>query len=416
MARHKYKKKRTGKLILVFVFVITSFIAFQIILSTIRSFRAEKCSFIVRVRIAHDADKLLLKSKGPCDIEDIESGRIFERNLDLTGAVEATGQNEVVKFKDRMWMSGRVRIVPKKNSSITVKGISYHGAIDIIRTDDGLDVINRVELEDYLKGVLPREVNHLWPFEALKAQAIASRSYAVYQAQHRRNREYDLRSSTFSQVYGGRSAERLRTNKAVDETRGKVLAYAGKVLSAYFHSCCGGHTQNAANLWGESLSPLEGVKCRWCGWSPYFRWQVRVSTKVIKKRLKDAGYDIPRIDDIKTGIRDRSGRLDYISVKSGGRWFDIKCKNFIRAIGPRVLRSANLRVKRYPFFYRFSGYGWGHGVGMCQWGAFGMAIRWKKADDILERYYPGSEIVDLRKITINESSVVVEDSMKNSSK
>ncbi|MBU1128608.1 MAG: SpoIID/LytB domain-containing protein, partial [Candidatus Omnitrophica bacterium] len=328
--------------------------------------------------------------------EDIENGRVLARDVDLASAVEITGRAEGIRFKDCVLTSAGVRIIPKGKFDIALNDIFYRGVIDVIRVGGTLDAINRVGLEDYLKGVIPREVNYLWPAEALKAQAIASRSFAVSQVERRGKSDYDLRASTFSQAYGGRSAERLRTSKAVGATRGKVLAYAGKVLPAYFHSCCGGRTQSASNLWGELLPPLEGVECRRCGWSPYFRWQARVSTKVIKKRLNDAGYDIPRIDDIKTGVRDKSGRLDYISVRPGGKWFDIKCDDFIRAIGPRVLRSTNLRVKKYPFFYRFSGYGWGHGVGMCQWGAFGLAIRWRKADSILNHYYPGAEIVDLK--------------------
>ncbi|MFQ5952476.1 MAG: SpoIID/LytB domain-containing protein [Candidatus Omnitrophota bacterium] len=289
--------------------------------------------------------------------------------------------------------------ITKGNGSVIVNGREYRGDAEVIKKDSGFDVINRVELEDYLKGVLPREVHYLWPFGVLKAQAIASRSFAVYQALSRKNREYDLTADASSQVYGGKDSERWRTTKAVEATRGRVLEYKGKAFPAYFHSCCGGRTEDASRLWNEDLKPLKGVKCYWCRWSPRFRWMTRIPTKEILKKLKSKNYDIKRIDDIRAGKRDPSGRLEYVSVKSGGKWLEIKTSKFRSAIGRKTLRSANFRVKKYPFFYLFSGHGWGHGVGMCQWGAFGLSLRWWSPERILAHYYPGTKIVRLSEVT-----------------
>ena len=117
--------------------------------------------------------------------------------------------------------AGKPTIV-KKDESVIVNGTEYRGEADVVKTESGFDVINRVELEDYLKGVLPREMHHMWPSSALKAQAVASRSFAVYEAIRRKDKEYDLTADTFSQVYGGKGSEKWRATRAVEATKGEV--------------------------------------------------------------------------------------------------------------------------------------------------------------------------------------------------
>jgi stage II sporulation protein D len=283
--------------------------------------------------------------------------------------------------------------------------VLYRGQIDINRTAGGLTAVNRVDLEYYLKGVLPREVNRFWPIAMIEAQAIVSRSFAVYEALRRKNKDYDLTDDTFSQVYGGRSSERWRTTRAVEATKGKVLEYKGKVLPAYFHSCCGGRTQNVSRAWGTSPAlvdargrsgPLKGAKCSWCRWTPYFRWQARVEKQDILKGLKDEGYYLNRIDAITEGPRDVSGRLKYVRIRSRNKWIEVATEDFRSAIGRRILRSANFKIRKRRRYYIFNGYGWGHGVGMCQWGAFGLSLKKWSAERILARYYPGAKIVDMK--------------------
>ena len=370
---------------------------------SIKNYYESRHAFFVRVRVLNDAREVLLSSgrHAGC-IKFIPSGQKIQKEGSYYKA-EVLPHNGYLMIGEEK-CPGEIRVLPSKDGTTGVNGTFYRGKIEILEDEGKIDVINTVELEDYLKGVVPREMNRLWPMEALKAQAIASRTYAVMEALRRKNKKYDLRADTYSQVYGGCSAERWRTDRAVNATRNKVLVYAGKVLPAYFHSCCGGHTEDAAVLWGSSYAPLEGVRCPFCRWSPYYRWQVSMKGRDILKTLKQAGYDINRIDDIKTGLRDRSGRLEYVSVKTGNRWLDIKAVDFVKAVGSRVLKSTKFRVNKYPFFYRFAGYGWGHGVGLCQWGAFWMAFRWKSAERILDHYYPGSEIADMRKVLqVNEA-------------
>ena len=354
--------------------------------------------FTVRVRLENNIKETEISSDKGLVMHDLNTGKAIQKRESAVLSAKIFFIPGGMKINEKIYRIASVRISSQKEAPISCDGTLYGGYLDVISSGDGLDIINHVELEQYLKGVIPREVNALWPFAALKAQAIASRSFAVYKAQHSRNKIFDLTDDTYSQVYGGMSAQRWRTDKAVTSTRSKVLEYDHKVLPAYFHSCCGGHTEDIANVWGQHIKPLRGVKSRWCRWSPYFRWRAKVQTKTILKKLNGLGYNVNRIDDIKDGDRDSSGRLKYLRLRSRNKWFEIDIGDFRKAIGGSVLKSANFRVKKYPRFYVFSGYGWGHGVGLCQWGSFSLSLRRWNEKRILEHFYPGTRIVDLNEI------------------
>ncbi len=355
-------------------------------------------SFVVRVRLEHDVKEVEISSDESLVIRLLETGEVLQEKQGTPFSAKIVFIPGGMKINEKAYRLGTVRISPGKDAPLSCGGVLYGGYVDIVSSDDGLNVINHVELEQYLKGVLPKEVNALWPFAALKAQAIASRSYAVYKAGQSKKKTYDLTDDTFSQVYGGVTAQRWRTDKAVNSTRSKVLEYEKKVLPAYFHSCCGGHTEDIANVWGQDIEPLKGVKSRWCRWSPYFRWRVKVNTKTILKKMNGMGYNVNRIDDIKDGERDSSGRLKYVRLRSRNKWFEIDIEDFRKAIGRSLLKSTNFRVKKYPRFYVFSGYGWGHGVGLCQWGTFALSLRRWNEKRILGHFYPGAKIVELNEV------------------
>ncbi|MFH1846913.1 MAG: SpoIID/LytB domain-containing protein [Candidatus Omnitrophota bacterium] len=352
--------------------------------------------FSVRVRLLHNISGADLSAKKGMILYDGLSGNVVDKKLKAAAGTRLSLFGAGIKLGEKSFNLSRLRITPVRGGFISINGTLYRGEICIVLTDSGLDIINRVGLEDYLKGVIPREVNCFWPVEMIKAQSIASRSFAVFEVLRRKNKEYDLTADTFSQVYGGYSGERWRTTRAVDATKGKVLEYAGKVLPGYFHSCCGGYTEDISNIWGKKSLPLRGVRCKWCRWSPHFRWQAKIAPSTIAERLNEKGYQIKNVDDIREGNRDRSRRLKYVRIKSHNRWLEISTRDFRSVMGRRVLKSANFCVKKYPSFYFFSGYGWGHGVGMCQWGAFNLSLRRKKEEQILQYYYPDANIRDLK--------------------
>lgn len=349
-------------------------------------------NFTVRVLVAEGCKELSIRTRGMCEIVDARTGKTIGRNVGLSAGTRVEPSINGMAVGDGLFATDIVRFRPIRGGTISVNGTEYRGEITVKKTGVSFSAVNKLNLEDYLSGVLPREVGRFWPFEALKAQAIASRSFAVYEALRRKSKEYDLFADTYSQVYGGKSSERWRTDRAVESTRGKILVYNGKVFPAYFHSCCGGHTEDGAKVWGRSLKPLSGVRCPWCRWSLRFRWRSRVSVADMAEKLKSKARGISSVDDIKAGKRDESGRVVSIDVRSGDHHTQIDINDFRAMIGGDILKSSNFRVRKYPGEYLFAGFGWGHGVGMCQWGAFTMALAWWKAEKILKFYYPGTRV------------------------
>ncbi|MFH1836673.1 MAG: SpoIID/LytB domain-containing protein [Candidatus Omnitrophota bacterium] len=348
--------------------------------------------FMLRVRLVQEKDKLELSAGSICTIKEAGTEKVLLKKINIGKNARITPYGGEIKLNEEKFRVAGIEIIPRKKDSLSLEGIDYRGSIKIFNNGGKLDAINIVELEDYLKGVLPREMNRFWPFSAMKAQAIASRSFAVNKALKREDQEYDLRADAFSQVYGGKSSERWRTSRVVTATKGKVLVYDEKIVPAYFHSCCGGYTRKVSDAWEGNEKPLKRVKCSWCGLSPHFRWRMKISTKDIIEKLDKKGYSIESIDNIVAGPRDPSNRLKYLRIKAGDKWFEIKVNEFRSIMGNSVMKSSNFHVKRYLRFYIFSGYGWGHGVGMCQWGAFGLALKGKSEDKILNIYYPGAKI------------------------
>ncbi|MGB2705691.1 MAG: SpoIID/LytB domain-containing protein [Candidatus Omnitrophota bacterium] len=347
----------------------------------------------IRVCVAKGEDDVLLGIRGFYTIKAINSDLVLEEGRYLRKEC-VTPTSSGLKLGKKEFKIYGIRIIPKKDSSIYIDKRRFRGIVDILRTKDlKLMVVNHLDLEKYLYGVLRHEVPHYWPMEALKAQAIAARTFALYRIETMRDKDYDVTSDIYSQVYGGRSGEHWRTTRAVKSTRGKVLVYKGKILPAYYHSICGGHTEDAEKVFGISLAPLKGRRCLFCGGAKGMHWKAKLSYKQIEERLNKYGIKVKDMSFIAPGKRDKSGRLETIKVKDSGGEKEIPGFKFRLAVGPNVIRSTNFTIKISKSGVIFSGRGWGHGVGMCQWGAFGMAKRRFNYKKILEYYYPGAKIV-----------------------
>lgn len=276
----------------------------------------------------------------------------------------------------------------------------FRGDIDIVRKDSGkLMVINYIGLDEYLYGVLYHEVSHRWPMEALKAQAISARTFALYQVRQNRLQPYDLRSDIYSQVYGGSTSERWSTTMAVNATKDRVIVYRGDILPAYYHATCAGYTEDASNLWKIDLPPLKGVVCGFCKESPHYKWTKDIPLWALKDKLRTSGYKLGKIVSATVLSRNKSGRVDKLEIKDGvGTSVTLTGKDFRQIVGPNELESTKFDMSIKWGSLVFAGYGWGHGVGMCQWGIFGMARQGKKVDEILKYYYPGADITTIDKV------------------
>ncbi len=341
----------------------------------------------LRVRVLHGRKSIELTIKGAYSLYDLDAGAAIGTYRRARGtAVRPAAGGISVDGLDTG--AGSLRIAPERGSYVYLGDRPFRGRVDITRTEDGsLSAINHVGVEDYLKGVLYHEVSHWWPMEALKAQAIAARTYALYQRSGRAGKDFDLTNDIYSQVYGGRVSEKWRTNRAVEFTRGIVLKYNGRIFPAYYHATCGGHTEDSSNLWDIKMPPLKGVKSGFCRVSPHYYWECAIPFKEVTWMLRKAGYPASMITGVSLAGRNSSGRVEDMVFK-GVRGCELPAKDFRMIAGPNKIRSTNFTISAEGDKFLFKGRGWGHGVGMCQWGAYFLSKKGYRAEDILRHFYP----------------------------
>jgi stage II sporulation protein D len=377
--------------------------------------------FWVRVLLLDDVTACTLKTNAPFSVLDgltslqtpIVRAR-FEQpgvpaNIRLAnGAIEIGGQT----FTDE-----QIVILPDEPHIFNLDGNNYRGKLKLILNADrgSFDVINLVPPEPYLAGVVGAEMPGYWEPEALKAQAIAARTYCFYvKKRFGGNRDWDLKQTAAHQVYRGMGAESAQIWEAVNQTQGRVLACkqadgTEEILPAYYSSTCGGHTENSRNVFGDSFETLIGVSCPYCqdvAKPKFFFWpMVQFDKGAVSDKLLERYPALKPLGDI-TGIL-AAGRTDYGDfarltniklVGSTGKSDFLRAEDFRLALDPtgRKLRSAVCQIVelggKWAFF---SGRGWGHGVGMCQCGAEGMARQGRSAEEILAYYYPASRIINI---------------------
>ncbi|MFH1791947.1 MAG: SpoIID/LytB domain-containing protein [Candidatus Omnitrophota bacterium] len=348
---------------------------------------------MIRVCIAAGIDSFKLSVKGAYEIQTLYTGETLKRSRKSLKACEVLPVKSGISVGDELFRVFAIRVVPTVRGVVHLDNRQFRGIIDIIRTKEmKLLVINHVDVEDYLYGVLYYETPHYWPMETLMAQAVAARTFAMYRKEEMIEGDYDLTNDTYSQMYGGKEGERWRTKRAVDGTRGEVLKYKGVILPAYYHSSCGGHTENAKTVWGVDLAPLKGRECPYCERVKSSRWRAMFSYKQMEDRLNSNGIKCLGLSYIVEGPRNDSGRLETVRIKDNSGVIDIPSNKFRLALGPGLIRSTAFTINITPRGVVFEGTGWGHGVGMCQWGALGMAQKGSHYKDILKFYYPGATI------------------------
>jgi stage II sporulation protein D len=351
----------------------------------------------VRVAIVNDIEEFGISVRGRYSLVDIAGGQALLQGRRLN-ASDVSIKNNGIQIGEDWYGGDHVRFAPQKDITIYLNGQyrQYRGTIDIfLKKNRKFLVVNTIELERYIRGVLYHEVSNRWPMEAMKAQAVAARTYALYQTRRNAKEAYDVTSDIYSQVYGGKSAERFRTNIAVNRTRGQIMFFNGQVLPAYYHSSCGGHTEDVRNLWEHDLAPLKGVVCHFCRLHPHSTWKKNYRLKDIQEKLVENGYKIGFIKGISVLDRNLSGRITVLRITArDGTSVDIPGIKFRNMIGPNAIRSNNYDVAMAGYFVDLAGKGWGHGVGMCQWGAYQMSRERYTYDEILQFYYPGTIIKD----------------------
>lgn len=281
---------------------------------------------------------------------------------------------------------GPVTFTPKF-SFMSVAGRMFRGRIEVISSVKGLTAVNALHIEEYVRGVINKEIMPGWHIEAKKAQAVLARTYAVHKKVMRpRNALYDLDPTVLDQVYGGLDKEDMTANQAVAETRGEILSYNDLPAEIYFHSTCGGRTASAKEVWGKEVPYLVPVKCDHCKNSSLYRWTRILDADEVSKKLAAAGYAVGTLKK----VRVEKGDLRVAAVIVNGRRIEVN--QFRKAVGYTTVYSNDFSVTLSGGKLALAGKGFGHGVGACQYGMAGMAQAGKNWREILRHYLPGAEI------------------------
>ena len=274
---------------------------------------------------------------------------------------------------------------------LRINGREYPAPLDLVRNGDGIAVVNELALEDYLPGVLSAEAGEKFPREGLRAQAIVARTYAVHQRLISAGKPYNILASTAHQQYAGRVASSSPVWDAVRETTGQVLLWEGEVFPAFYHTESGGYTEDPRTVFAARNMPgLKPVVCPYSAGSPHYFWNLDVSLANIGEALRRGGVDVGQLRRVAVADRTPSLRAATVIVTGTRGNAQVRGNDFRRMLGYDTFKSTLFAVAIDGDVARFSGRGYGHGVGMCQWGAKGMAERGYTARQIVEFYYPGT--------------------------
>ena len=351
----------------------------------------------IRVIIAASVPDIRLRADSPFSLYG-GPGREKSPGKEYREAVIRTAQGGLsINDTETAWTE--IAVQPSGNIPlVSVNGKAYRGLLKIqVAGKNSLNVINILDIESYLYGVIPKEMSPQSPLEALKAQSVAARSFALYQKAKNKNKAYDVSASTGSQVYGGFSVESAMANRAVDETRGEIMSYKGQPALAYFHANSGGVTEDAKNVWTAEIPYLRSVADEPSTKAANIAWSASLGPDTVKKSLNGHGIRISAVTKIRALQNSPSGRVTKIGISSPEGEIVMDGNDFRLKIDPAVIKSTLFTVsstaENEETTFRFEGRGFGHGVGMSQSGALVMARGGSTYREILAHYYRGVEIL-----------------------
>jgi stage II sporulation protein D len=347
-----------------------------------------QASVILRIAIERNVNQVRVGSSTTATVKDSTGRSLGE--LPARSAFFAQAVPGGVALDK--WQSGLFWIEPTGKGFVYIGDRWYRGRTLVIPTEKGLTAVNWVDLEEYLYSVIGGEMDASWPQEALKAQAIAARTFALYEREKQRNTNpvYDLGASPDRwQIYKGVISESPNTYAAVDTTAGKVLTYNNKIILSVFHACSGGHTENVEDVWGSSEPYLRAVQdydqnVSECNWVKTF------SPAEISSRI--------------SGI----GNVKDMVAETFSPFRSVKALKIVGDQGTKTLQGEAVRTALRLKSTRFSvnkgangsfvlqGLGYGHALGMSQWGAYNLAQRGANYLQILGHYYKGVALTPIQ--------------------
>ena len=318
----------------------------------------------------------------------VNNGLLFTTNTGLNWPISVQGNELIVEGTT---IGRNLRLEPLNNDPIYWEEKPYHGSLELIAIDGNIRAINIIDLEDYLRGVVPAEMQASWHMSALKAQAIAARTYTL--ASLSPNAAYDVCATTECQVYKGISAEHYLSNQAISETAGMVLTYGDNFAYTYYHADSGGEIASSLEVWGMNL-PYLTAKKDYVQNSPNANWTFNLEPYKVQKVIKAYGYDIDRVKSIHILEKSDSGRIEKIEIRGEATTVALE-----GTVLHKIARDWGLKSTHFELIgggLRVRGEGWGHGVGMSQYGARTLAEHNYDPEQILEFYYPGTVLRQLQ--------------------
>lgn len=338
---------------------------------------------------------------------------------DLASSVEISGQDLALASAGKIrrgddfyvsWDGGNARIDGNKaalpitvssGSFISVNGTAFRGIIRIVESSPPL-VLDLLDLESYLAGVINQEIDSRWPAAAVDAQVILARTYALKKMKERSNEPFDLVSGVNDQVYGGIAAEDDLAWAAVNRTEGMVLTYNHELAAGLYHSCCGGRTAVPSEVWGGRDEPYQkSVECNYCQDAPRFFWRFPEKGAMSGKELASLLGFRDDVTDLVVTARTGSGRARTVIASAGLAAKELSGQEFRTRMGYERIWSAAFQPSREEGGFVFRGSGSGHGVGLCQWGARGMALAGFPSGKILGYYFPGITVESYERLGLN---------------
>jgi len=350
----------------------------------------------LRVGLASGRASLTITSAGGKATVQTESSKTITLTANTAAAIRWQAGAFLV---GREKLRGDVLTIrPSGAGELALDGRRYRGSLELRHKGGGLTAVNVVPVDGYLRSVVPEEMPVDWPAEAIKAQSVAARSFALASRGRHASEGYDLCTTTHCQLYTGTTAEKSASNAAIKATRGEVLTYGGKPIEALFHTDSGGMTENSEDVWGSHVPYLRAAKDTPAKTMP---WTKTISRADLERKLAAKGHDIGKVRSIALSplaigraAKDRtaSGRVKTMTVKGTKGTATLSGTTWRSLLG---LKSTLFDAKLAKDMVTFTGYGSGHGLGISQWGAERMATRGASYADILHHYYTGTKLQQL---------------------
>lgn len=343
----------------------------------------------IRVAIVDNTRAVELRGTD-IDVIDLSGGTGWRTNV-----VRAAPAGPTLEVDGRRSSAFRLR----SERPIRFNGRDYSSPLDIMRSGEGLAIVNEVPLEEYVVGVVRAEASEKWPLEMLRAQATVARTYAAHHRLLAAGKPFHILASTAHQQYAGRVPPASPIWTAVRDTTAQVLLWEGEVFPAFYHTESGGYTEDPRSVFAARNMPgLKPVRCDFSAGSPHFYWSLDLRLSEVFDTLRRNGFHSGTISAIDVTERTPSLRAAVVTVRGDLGSVTVRGNDFRRMLGYDTFKSTLFAVAVDAQSAHFSGRGYGHGVGMCQWGAKGMAEQGHSARQILEFYYPGTSLSSLERI------------------